>query len=369
MSTAERSIPQPGTGRGRGLPPAGAPLLLTLALLVALCLPGQLPSLPGRIAFQTDRDGNWEIYVMNPDGSGQARLTDHPAEDWLPRWLPAPAGAPGSYVVFVSNREGDWHLYLLDVDAARRSSPQLGPEWGLHRPQEGLARNDGFLAGASAVGERLAAILERARRGQPVRLTGETGDNWDPAPSPDGRRLAFSALSGGQRDVFLLDLETGETANLTRHPADDWLPAWAPGGGRLAFVSDRDGNMEIYLLDLESGQEANLTRHPADDWVPVWSPDPDRPEGRIAFQSYRDGNWEIYLLDPASGAQTNLTNHPADDWDPAWSPHAGTGAGRLAFMSWRDGNREVYVMEVGGAGTTRRLTNNPAADKNPAWLP
>ena len=41
-----------------------------------------------RIAFMSDRDGNWEIYVMNADGSDQARLTDNPADDGIPAWAP-----------------------------------------------------------------------------------------------------------------------------------------------------------------------------------------------------------------------------------------------------------------------------------------
>lgn len=345
--------------------PGGRDLLATLVLLVVLCLLVAVPSPPegapeeGPIVFQSDRDGNWEIYLMNADGSGQARLTDDPAQDWLPRWMPTPAGAHGTYIVFVSNRDGGWHIYLVDIDAAPSSSSTPS------RPPS---------ASLSQRSPRLAQILERARLGEPVRLTGETQDNWDPAPSPDGRYLAFSALSGRQRDLFLLDLETGETVNLTQHPAGDWLPAWAPDtgtqGGRLVFVSDRDDNMEIYLLDLRSGQATNLTDHPANDWVPTWGPAAaGAGPGRIAFQSDRDGNWEIYVLDLVTGTQTNLTNHPADDWDPAWSPDATSRVGRLAFMSLRDGNREVYTLEVDGDRRVRRLTDNPAADKNPACLP
>ena len=366
----------------RGRLPAALALILLPALCLLACVPPPNGSRPqGRIVFQTDRDGNWELYVMNADGSGQQRLTDDPAEDWLPRRLPAPAGEGGSYVVFVSDREEGWHLYLLDVDAALRRlatsvSALAGSQSGAFRRAADCDPRgaSGVAEAASAGGGRLAKILEKAQSGEPMRLTYETENNWDPAPSPDGRYLAYSALSGSQRDVFLLDLETGETANLTRHPAEDWLPAWVPGdegrAGRLAFVSDRDGNMEIYLLDLASGQATNLTQHPANDWVPVWAPGAGGTlPGRLAFQSDRDGNWEIYLLDLASGAQTNVTRHSADDWDPAWAPDADAGGGWLAFMSWRDGNREVYAVNVDGKGAALRLTDNPAADKNPAWLP
>jgi TolB protein len=317
-------------------PPRLALSLLTSALIPILivCLTVVAaagtapPPVPGRIAFQSDRDGNWELYLMDPDGTGVARLTNHPAEDWLPRPALSPPGMGGRRLVFVSNRDGGWHIYRLDVDLALK----------------------GGVAATS-------------------RLTDSTQNNRDPAVSPDGRTLAFSALDGRQRDVYLLDLATGRTRNVTRHPADDWLPAWGPPGStsecgrQLAFVSDRDGNFEIYRLDLGTGTLTNLTQHPADDWVPAWSPGGHHS----AFQSDRNGNWEIYRLDLDTGEVRNLTRHPADDWDPAWGPVLAPwgGSQRILFMSLRDGNREIYVMDGEDGGTLQRLTDDPAADKNP----
>lgn len=306
-----------------------AVMLGVLGLLVILLAAIGKPSIAGHIAFQSDRDGNWELYVMNADGSGQTGLTHTPdAEEWLPRW--SPAGAPGDdRLAFVSDRNGGWDIYVLGISAA--------------------------MAGDEA--------------GSTVRLTEDPSDDWDPTWSPDGEQIAFSSLRNGNWEVYVLAVPSepgtgagdGQAVNLTDHPAEDWLPAWSPDGQHLAFVTDRDGNWEIYSLSLGGSEQTNLTNHGADDWVPVWSPG----GGRLAFQSDRDGNWEIYVLDLESGAQTNLTSHPADDWDPAWSPD-----GRwIAFMSLRDGNREIYVMDATGVNEPIRLTDHPAADKNPTWGP
>ena len=60
---------------------------------------------PGRIVFVSDRDGNFEICVMDADGSDQQRLTDNPAFDWGPSWSP-----DGSRIAFVSDRDGNFEI-------------------------------------------------------------------------------------------------------------------------------------------------------------------------------------------------------------------------------------------------------------------
>ena len=57
------------------------------------------------------RDGNFEIYVMNADGSGQMRLTNSPGWDVGPSWSPS-----GTQIVFESDRDGDVRVYVMDAD-------------------------------------------------------------------------------------------------------------------------------------------------------------------------------------------------------------------------------------------------------------
>ncbi len=64
-----------------------------------------------RIAFQSNRDGNAEIYVMNRDGSGIRRVTNHPLSDTTPTWSPS-----GNQIAFTSDRSGSPQIYVVDVD-------------------------------------------------------------------------------------------------------------------------------------------------------------------------------------------------------------------------------------------------------------
>ena len=90
-------------------------MLLTLSVSEAKLSLADESSPPGggdsRIVFQSERDGNMEIYVMAADGTGQTRLTDHPSTDTYPAWSPG-----GDEIAFVSDRDGNDEIYLMNTD-------------------------------------------------------------------------------------------------------------------------------------------------------------------------------------------------------------------------------------------------------------
>ena len=80
------------------------------------------------IAFESERDGNWEIYVMDSDGSNPRRLTDHPAEDKYPSWSP-----DGRHIAFQSSRDhGNYEIYVMDIASYTGGEPTAVAEtsWG-----------------------------------------------------------------------------------------------------------------------------------------------------------------------------------------------------------------------------------------------
>jgi len=142
---------------------AAALVLLSVADHAGAAFPGN----NGQIAFDSDRDGNYEIYVMNADGTGQTRLTNNPALDGAPAWSP-----DGSKIAFVSDRDGNLEIYVMPAAggaATRLTNNTAGddlPDWQPLHSVGGIAElpdvagDSGSSAGAyAALASGLAAAL------------------------------------------------------------------------------------------------------------------------------------------------------------------------------------------------------------------
>ena len=263
----------------------------------------------GRIVFGSERDGNLEIYVMNSDGTGLTRLTNHPGKDGDPSWSP-----DGARIVFESDRDGQFEIYTMDADGSDLTRLTFSNA------------DEGFL-------------------------------NLEPAWSPDGGTIAFASNRAGNAHIYVMNPDGTEISRLTEIPGQG--PEWSPDGGRIAFTGmDDSGNVDVHVVNIDGSDLTRLTRNPAADAEPAWSPDGTR----IAFRSERDGNPEVYVMNADGSAPLRLTNNLAEDTEPAWSPD-GT---RITFRSFRDGSDDIYVMFEDGSSQVR-LTTDPAADFTPVW--
>ncbi|MFN2505618.1 MAG: TolB family protein, partial [Acidimicrobiales bacterium] len=89
----------------------GSVIAVVAAIMVANVAEGAFPGTNGRIVFISDRDGDNEVFTMNPDGSNQVNLTNNTATEFEPAW-----SADGTKIVFVSNRDANNEIYTMNSD-------------------------------------------------------------------------------------------------------------------------------------------------------------------------------------------------------------------------------------------------------------
>jgi Tol biopolymer transport system component len=270
-----------------------------------------------RIAFVKGSDHSFDVYVMKADGSGQRRLTHTPARDRDPVWSP-----DGRKIAFLRERDAytwppnfdNFEVYVMNADGSgqRRLTGKTAhsPAWSPEGRRITFVRGrDVYVMNADGSGQR--------------NLTGATTDDAsNPAWSPDGQTIAFASGHCSQPlparcfDLYAVNAD-GSGLRLLSRNATPGAPAWSADGQKLAFASVRDGNQEVYVTNADGSGQQRLTRNTAGDFAPAWS-----PEGRkIAFVSQRDGhvNHEIYLMNSDGSGQRNLTRTPAqEDWF-AWT--------------------------------------------------
>ncbi|MCZ6635211.1 MAG: DUF5050 domain-containing protein [bacterium] len=315
-----------------------------------------------RIVFESYRDGNAEIYAINPDGTGLTNLTQHPSDDQAPRGSPN-----GHRIAFETNRDGSFDIYVMNPDGTGLLNVSNLPMGAFFSDAQQPWSPDGDKISFHSQGDIYAVNIDGTGL---ANLTNHPAGDGNQTWSPDGKHLAFITsrdivansfgeedgnpelytmdASGNQQQPLIVSLGTGETT-----------PTWSPDGTRIAFVSQLVGvDSDVFVVNADGTGLTNLTNNPAIDINPVWSPDGKQ----LIFVTNRDGNTEIYRMNMDGTGLTNLTENPGRDESPRWS----LDGSQIVFWSDRDGNSEIYVMDANGADQTR-LTDHASADLFPAW--
>lgn len=267
-----------------------------------------------------------------------------------------------NYAIFVSQRNGAAELYLIDL-GTHQVSQLTNTGRGHLTPSIAANRAIVFASREGSNYELFSGSLGTAwRTRRPVitglnRLTINTSDETGTSITREGDTMAF--VSGNGIEVMTAGGGSRQLAIPASEESNDFAPAISPDGARIAFVSNRAGSYDIWLYTKATGDIRQLTRSAKAGGGVSWSAD-----GRqIVFNTTATDNEVsgVAMADAETGAFRVLTGQ--GDFNGSLSARGD----RMLFTSTRDGDAELYLLNV-GSGSVERLTISAGADDGAVFV-
>lgn len=288
--------------------------VLGFVIMLAACKPEQKPTYKNyigswssddnQILFYSDRNGNWDIFGVNSDGTGLRQVTSSSFNEREPKWHPR-----DNSFAFSSDSLGISRLFLRDFDS-----------------------------------------------GKITMLTHSPGDHTSPSWSPDGSYLAYLAKEKTEWKLIVKDLNDSSIHTLYTGTTWPGRPTWNNSSEVLYSVAI-DGKETLHLVKIDGTIVKTYVTGFNSCGNAALSPD----GSSITFDAHSedvlesgDGQWEIYKMNTSDLSITRLTHNNEDDWGARWSPD---GA-RILFLGAGLNNTgyELFVMKADGSGV-RQLTD------------
>ena len=217
-----------------------------------------MPSPDGRwIAFQSNHDGDFEIYLANRFGGQLRQLTRNTVWDRLPAWSPA-----GEWIIYSSDTRDDQTLDLYRVRPVDgETQPVYSDQWrNSHARYSADGRHNVFTAGPSVrdAGTWEIRLFDR-ESGESRLLTDNAVRDASPAFSPDSQSIVYVTTVGGARALASMNLDGGDRRILYTGPGRVWSASYSPEGRFLVVTATVNGEDQLFLMDAEGGPAEQIT--------------------------------------------------------------------------------------------------------------
>ncbi len=321
-----------------------------------------------------DLNEKWQFHVRKDhwsDIEGRSvledmsrRMTDH--TDLENYFNVSPAISPdGGRIAFQSDRSGYADIYLISAEDGRQVKRIVSGQRTANleelkwlSPGISWAPDNRRLVFASKAGDHDALVIydTKTEKKQIIKL--DLDGIFTAAWSPVADRIAFSGLNHGAVDLYVYNLNTKKLDQITSDFFKDNDPSWSPDGKTIAFVSDRQGNLnpqeprsgevetnvkildhpyqhtDIYTIEVATDSITRITNTPRDEDSPVFA----TAKPMLAYTSDRSGIWNVYLYNLQTGAEYPITNVLTGVFQLSW----GDKDARLVFAGYEHGGWDIY---------------------------
>lgn len=268
----------------------------------------------GRIVFQSNLDGDNEIYLISE--AKIIKLTDNSWDDEYPVWSP-----DGNKIAFTANPRGNYDIFTMNPDGSEItpitsfSSDEKTLSWfpdgksiAYTRMIKKFLRKELCLFRIDIITKNAKRIIPRYSKNHAI-----------PHVSPTAPVITFTGKRMLGWDVAVYDMNKNMMKYLDEG-GKSCRARFSKEGKKLAYVSTKaDKKGEIWIMNPDGSQKTGLTdRNETYDYFPCWSPDGRHIAFNSSHQGDHNGDWKLYIFDLKSRKVRLLFDSPGSDVFPDW---------------------------------------------------